>query len=91
MPRIGSNGDEMKPGDLVQIRGDTAPMYPDHVRHNWNAPYKHAGYARNGSTGIFLESERVSSGNLEVTFHRILMSEIGPVWVRGAWVHKISS
>ena len=74
----------MKPGDLVQIRGDIVPMYPDGVPLESST---HIGYAREGSTGIFLGSKRFDrSGN---TFHRIIMPGTGPVWIRGAWVHEV--
>ena len=79
----------MKPGDLVQIRGDTVPMYQDGVP--LESP-THIGYARDGSTGIFLGSNQIGrGGNLTITFHRILMPGFGPVWIRGVWVHEVKS
>lgn len=79
----------MKPGDLVKIRGDTVPMYPDGVPLESST---HIGFARDGSTGIFLGSKRLDrGGNLTITFHRIIMPGTGPVWIRGIWVHEVES
>lgn len=79
----------MKPGDLVQVWGDTVPMYPVGVPLESST---HIGYARNGSTGILIASDLIDrGGNLTITFHLILLPEFGPVWIRGAWIHEVAS
>ena len=79
----------MSPGDLVQIKGDTVPMYPDRDPLETST---HIGYARDGSTGIFLGSKQIGrDGNLTITFHRIIMPGFGPVWIRGVWVYEVKS
>lgn len=83
----------MKPGDLVQIRGNTVPMYPD--RDWWpgrGSTSHHIGYARGGSTGILMASDQIGrGGNLTITFHLILLPGFGPVWIRGIWVYEVAS
>ena len=81
----------MKPGDLVQIRGDTVPMYRDWEMGKGSSS-SHVGYVKNGSTGVLMTSDCVDRGlNLMITFHQILMPQFGPVWIRGAWVYEVGS
>ena len=77
----------MKPGDLVKIVGNTAPMYPDHVSQNWLGDTSHIGYATPGTLCVLLNIEEyVGSSNL--IFYRLLTAEHGPVWVRSIWVKE---
>ena len=80
----------MKPGDLIEIVGNTCPMYPDDIALDWHhSPKSHIGYAVPGTVCILLSMEKVS-GSKDLTFCRIVMPGHGPVWVRSVWVKEVN-
>lgn len=78
----------MKPGDLVRVSGQTAPMYPDDLDLTRAGLNTHIGYIPEGTVCVFLGSQ-VAHGSRTITFHRLLSPTHGPVWVRSAWVVEV--
>jgi hypothetical protein len=78
----------MKCGDMVQITGDTVPMYNSIIDRYATQFSSQIGYAKNGTIGILFETEKINEAE-ELIFHRILMPEFGQVWIRNVWVQEI--
>ena len=82
----------MKPGNLVQIDCNvmTCPMYPDEGTGEFGRQKTHIGYAKPGAICVFLGSTLLKDSSRELTFHRVIMPEVGVVWIRGTWVKEVS-